>query len=132
MSWPKLKQLLMEEVGAVAMKALTGVTYENGTMLVTGIHYMQFDEVHGYGKSVEQLESEGIILVDAIPTIENNDKLHKHYINVGTKEQWYEYVELTPSDVNTHGTIAEIKNENALLKQSIADLWEMVLLGGDA
>lgn len=47
------------------------------------------------------------------------------YINLETNDLYYEYLEipLSPSE-------ALLKKENLELKSSLADLWEVVLMGG--
>ena len=67
-------------------------------MMVTGVHYMPFDDVHGYGKTKEELEQEGYILVESIPQPADNGKVPIHYVDIDTNEQFYEYEEPAVSD----------------------------------
>lgn len=96
----------------------------DGTKVMTRNH-MPFDEVYGFGKdeTKESLEEKGCVFVDVLPEPENNGKdAEMHY----TKEKgvYYEYYERVENETE------KLIRENETLKQSVADLWETVLLGG--
>lgn len=58
------------------------------------IHYLPFDKKHGLGKSVSQLEQEGV-LVESIPEPDKIEgKSSALYINPESKELWYEYEDI--------------------------------------
>lgn len=68
------------------------------------------------------------VLVDAVPMPEPQP--HKYevlYINPQTNELFYEYINREPTPDEE---LAQLKQENEQLKNSLADLWEVVLLGG--
>lgn len=69
-------------------------TNENGK--VTYTHYFPFDEQHGFNKSREELELEGV-LVNNIPEPETvNNQLPVLYYDSILKEFRYEYEDIPP------------------------------------
>jgi hypothetical protein len=75
----------------VYMTNLIKVT--NTKFSVGYIHYLPFDEVHGLGKTVDELQATGL-LVEQLPTPENNGKQAMLYVNPVTSTFFYEYTEL--------------------------------------
>lgn len=89
---------------------------ENNKYKVGYIHYMPFHEKHGLGKTVEELEQEGI-LVDSIPEPQQIEgKAPILYCNPETKELWYEYEDIPKTQEEKQ------QEEIEALKQSIAEL----------
>src|SRR5699024_6182997 len=92
------------------------VKKEYNSYVVGFVHYMPFHEVHGMGKSKEELEQEGI-LVDSIPEPQQIEgKSAVLHFNPETKDLWYEYEDKpkTPEELQQE------KIES--LEQSIAEL----------
>lgn len=77
--------------------------------------------VHNFPEILSDEDKQGGILVENIPIKDESKGMPQHYINPQTKEQWYEYTELPVDD------IALLKEENINLKESLAELAEMVL-----
>lgn len=107
------------------------VEYENrnGKCVVTFIHYFPFDEVHGLGKTKEELEQSGLF-VDEIPDPEENGKIPQLLVNPDTKELWYEYLE---RPLTLEEKLQLIEQENSELKQRIEIIQQALdelILGG--
>ncbi|MCM3560575.1 XkdW family protein [Brevibacillus borstelensis] len=83
---------------------------ENNTKaLVTFIHYLPFDQVHGLP---DEVLATGI-LVGIIPDPEPNGKIPKLYINPETQEMWYEYIDSPPEPIDAIGQeVARQKFDN--------------------
>lgn len=88
----------------------------NETNKVTYQHHKPFHKKHGLGKTIEQLEQEGI-LVDSIPEPEQIEgKQAILYCNPDTKELWYEYEDIPKTDEDLQ------QEKIQALEQSIAEL----------
>lgn len=68
--------------------------------LVTTIHYKPFDKVDGLRKTKEELEEVGVLVDYIPPAIDEIGKRASLYINLETKELWYEYVEIPSGDTD--------------------------------
>jgi hypothetical protein len=81
-------------------------------------HYMPFDEVHGLGKTKEELEESGL-LVESLPISE--DMIGKSQVLKydETKGLHYEYVDrqLTPEE-----KLEQVQEKQELMQQAIDDL----------
>lgn len=91
---------------------------------VTSTHFMPFDPTDGLGKTREELESEGGILIEGVLPPENNGKPYRHYINPKTGEQWYEYEDVPKSEIEL------LREEFAQYKADQDLLLMQILLGG--
>lgn len=82
---------------------------KKGFFEISFVHNFPFHEHYGMGKTVEELESEGI-LIDSLPEAENKEGFYNlRYINPVTKEIYFEYKVIPPS-------------KEELLNYKIADL----------
>lgn len=102
---------------------------------VTYIHYMPFHEKHGFKKTREQLEQEGI-LVNEVPEPEQIEgKAAILHANPETKELWYEYEDIqpTPGELEEQ-RITQLENQSqmqqALLDDLLLNVIPMLMMGG--
>ncbi|SFI89550.1 hypothetical protein [Brevibacillus centrosporus] len=67
--------------------------------LVTFVHHMPFDEVHGLGKSKTELEKTGVF-VDSVPELVNIEgKVARLYLNPATRTlEWKHFDSQRPED----------------------------------
>ncbi len=69
-----------------------------GKFYPTNYHYQPFDHISGLNKTKEQLEREGV-LVESIPEPEIKPNMSSTmYINPETKDIWYEYEIIPPTE----------------------------------
>lgn len=91
---------------------------------ITNIHYMPFDIKHGLNKTEKELLETGI-LVDELPeALEIENKVSNLRYDAKKKELYYEYTDIPKTEMEI------LLDENNQLKESLADLWEVVLMGG--
>ena len=96
----------------------------NSEGLVTLQHNFPFHPRFGLGKTEEELLQEGF-LVDGVPLPEYaDDKNPILYYKDGVFNYVYEEIAIQKTDMEI------MQEENLALKNSLADLWEVVLLGG--
>ena len=98
--------------------------------LVTFTHFMPFDEIHGLGKTEQELLERGA-LVESEPQKEfHPDKQAMLFYNPQTKELWYEYATLPvpEEDRISQLEIATEENKKANLdtQEAVLQLYEMV------
>ena len=89
-----------------------------------GVRQRPFAPKDGLGKTEEELVSEGGILIDSVPIPESNGKPYRHYINLKTGEQWYEYEEVPKSEIES------LREEFTNYKAEQDLLLMQILLGG--
>lgn len=103
------------------------ITFNQETKRVENIHYKPFDEKYGLGKTQEELVKEGI-LVEFIPEpIQQEGKEAILYVNITTKELYYQYVDLPKSEEpqepgyqkTLSEQILELKTNQALINQVV-------------
>jgi hypothetical protein len=93
-------------------------------------HNMPFDEVHGLGKTREELLNEGALVEEPIEEYRPNTKLVTCY-NPTTNECWYEYEELLNlNSAITEDRIAQLETDNANLKAESANTNYVLMMGG--
>lgn len=94
---------------------------------VQAISFFPFDETMGLGKTEEELLEIGK-LVDSIPEIKNREGQYGYHVyDEETNSVIVKYAE---RELNSEEKIKLLEEENEQLKGSIADLWEVVLIGG--
>jgi hypothetical protein len=99
------------------------VKVNNENNVVEFVHYHPFDEKYGLGKTVEELQAEGM-LVDSIPEpVAQEGKGHILKYNPSDKTFYYEYFDL-PKTVEEQ--LEGANNKIALMQQALDEL----LLGG--
>ncbi|HGM3508450.1 TPA: hypothetical protein ACKOR7_003042 [Clostridioides difficile] len=102
-------------------KYLTGLEHKEGDIYkVSLIHYMPFDEKNGLGKTVEELELNGV-LVDKITEAEQKEGfLSVMYVNKKTKEITYEYVEIPlTAEEQILKSLKNLEQDNANINYSL-------------
>ncbi|HBF0485199.1 TPA: hypothetical protein KRL75_002546 [Clostridioides difficile] len=106
-------------------KYLTGLEHKEGDIYkVNLIHYMPFDTKNGLGKTVEELELNGV-LVDEITEVEQKEGFSTTmYVNKKTKEITYEYVEIPLT--TEQQILKSLKN----LEQDNANINYSLMMGG--
>lgn len=120
------------------MLYLYGFTKVNDTKYaVNNIHHMPFDEEHGFHKTQEELEVDGI-LIEALP--EQTFQEGKYgilYCDPATGAAWYEYETIPPApltveqqlqkeNVELRAEIAQVKSDSADTTMALLDLYEML------
>ncbi|WP_017728484.1 hypothetical protein [Halalkalibacterium ligniniphilum] len=110
---------------------LSNLKLVNGTVFSVGfIHYFPFNEEFGLGKSVEELEGNGV-LVESIPeSFKQIGKRSVLHVDVNTKDLWYEYID---NDPILDDKVDLLEKENislklAFIEQDIATQQEMTTL----
>lgn len=83
-------------------------------------HHMPFHPKHGFGKTAEELEQEGI-LVDSIPEEQKVEgKSAIRYVNPSTKEIYYEYEDILPTSEDLQQEInAKLLKDSASMQIEI-------------
>ncbi|UAT29493.1 hypothetical protein K7T73_12875 [Bacillus badius] len=94
--------------------------------IINGIHNFPFDEVHGLGKSEDELKAKGYLVEELPMPNQTYGKKPVLHINPNTKELWYTY-EDTPQEKK----IAEIEQKSVELEAALMEL-TMLVAGGNA
>lgn len=99
---------------------------------VTTIDYLPFDEIHGLGKTKEELLETGF-LVNEIPSPDTSDKAKDAILKYDNGSLYYEYYD---RPLTTEEEVKRLKQENAQLKtdmnNAIMELTMLIAMGGNA
>lgn len=105
--------------------------FTNENNEVQSTHYMPFDPIHGLGKTKEELEAEGGILVDSIPEPENLPGKSAVLKYSEADGLYYEYVD-RPMTHEERVDAMQMENADLMFQNAMQDMAISQLQTGNA